>query len=35
MFGFDEITKGMDLASTNYLLDVCAGYSKVYLKNRR
>ena len=32
---FDEITKGMDLESTNYLLDVCAGYSKVYLKNRR
>ena len=32
---FEEITKGMELASTNYLLDVCAGYSKVYLKNRR
>lgn len=27
---FDEITKGMDLASINYLLDVCAGYSKIY-----
>lgn len=32
---FDEITKGMDLASTNYLLDVCAGYSKVYLRHHK
>ena len=28
---FDEITKGMDLASVNFLLDICAGYSKLNL----
>ena len=33
---FDEITKGMDLPSVNYLLDVCAGYSKInYNRNRK
>ena len=32
---FDEITKGMDLASINYLLDVCAGYSKLNRNNRK
>lgn len=26
---FDEITKGMDVASINYLLDMAAGYSKL------
>lgn len=31
---FDEITKGMDLPSVNYLLDVCAGYSKVNSKRK-
>ena len=29
------ITKGMDLASINYLLDVCAGYSKLNRNNRK
>lgn len=31
---FDEITKGMDTQSINYLLDIAAGYSKLRLSHK-
>lgn len=31
---FDEITKGMDTESINYLLDMAAGYSKLRLSHK-
>jgi transcriptional regulator with XRE-family HTH domain len=31
---FDELTKPMDIKSINYLLDMTAGYAKIYQQNK-